>query len=301
MKIRVAYSLLIILLVFTSFIVARQAATFIGEDINSALNISDATTIQLVNSEPVIQLGAEVETRPVMPYKVVEIQGPLSVTIRQMNGYAVELNGDKSAFGYIETEVKGDKLTIKVTKKGRNEVEGIQVVLNAPLLEALTMKGSGNVIGENVKFEKFNLTIEGSGNARINGIINNKFQANLEGSGALEAKIEGHSVNINLEGSGDVALEANLENLAVQSEGSGSTVLSGKTKNMDLKLKGSGDIKASSMVARKGSVKIEGSGDCTVTVEDKLDADIKGSGVLKYAGKPKVNSTIRGSGRVERL
>lgn len=310
MKTRFAYGLLVVFLGICGFMIIKSTSSALNGvwDKIEKGEIEVVTQSSFQNQTQEINLNTthttnkgDFETRPVLPYKQVEVLGPMNLSIRQMNGYAIELSGNKSGFSVIESEVKGDKLIIKVSKKGRDDAENVLLTLCAPTLESLSMKGSGNLNGENIRFEKFNLEMEGSGNARLNGIINNKFQANLSGSGSLDAKVESNVVNLGLEGSGNISFDGIVEEINLKNAGSGKVELNGKAKKQDLVLKGSGEIKASGMTARKSAVIILGSGDCTVTVEDKLDATVKGSGSLKYAGKPKVSSVIKGSGRVERL
>ena len=45
-------------------------------------------------------------------------------------------------------------------------------------------------------------------------------------------------------------------------------------------------------------LKIEGSGLCNVTLEDKLNVKISGSGVVNYKGNPSIYTDISGSGKV---
>jgi hypothetical protein len=64
-------------------------------------------------------------------------------------------------------------------------------------------------------------------------------------------------------------------------------------------VKGSGDIDAFELRARDSSVVITGSGNCRISVVDKLRAKITGSGDVLYRGQPHISQSITGSGKVK--
>ncbi|MEJ3656289.1 head GIN domain-containing protein [Actinomycetes bacterium KLBMP 9759] len=102
----------------------------------------------------------------------------------------------------------------------------------------------------------------------------------VAGSGeAIDTQIKGDKFEIELDGSGDIT--------------AGGTV-----RELVAKVAGSGDLKAEALAANVGNVVVDGSGDATVKVSDKLDAKVNGSGSLNYLGDPVLTKDIRGSGDI---
>ena len=94
----------------------------------------------------------------------------------------------------------------------------------------------------------------------------------------------------------DLALEA--DDIEVDISGSGKVVLEGIADEIDLNITGSGDLRAFNITAREGNIKISGSGDAEVRIEDRLDVRITGSGDVYYKGQPLLDVSITGSGEV---
>ena len=92
-------------------------------------------------------------------------------------------------------------------------------------------------------------------------------------------------VDVKIAGSGTVML-ANVTANEVKSDiaGSGDFSVTGTAESVEFDIAGSGDINALALIAKKGKVKIAGSGnvDCNV---DNLIQTIMGSGKVKNARK----------------
>jgi hypothetical protein len=103
-----------------------------------------------------------------------------------------------------------------------------------------------------------------------------------------------------ISGSGTVtASTITAPSLAVDLSGSGKITVGGTVEQQDLKISGSGEYRAKDLQTKVASAEISGSGNATVTVSDKLDAQLSGSGQLTYYGNPpQVTREVSGSGRV---
>jgi hypothetical protein len=103
-----------------------------------------------------------------------------------------------------------------------------------------------------------------------------------------------------ISGSGTVtAATITAPSLAVDLSGSGKITVGGTVEQQDLKISGSGEYRAKDLQTKVASAEISGSGNATVTVSDKLDAQLSGSGQLTYYGNPpQVTREVSGSGRV---
>lgn len=109
-----------------------------------------------------------------------------------------------------------------------------------------------------------NASMSGSGKLNINGIFPTQTQFRLTISGSSDTKVNGtiptDEVSVNISGSGD----ADLQNVQ----------------------------------AKNGDVRISGSGDVKLSVQNTLKARISGSGKVFYTGNATVDSEISGSGTV---
>src|SRR5690606_36326166 len=107
-------------------------------------------------------------------------------------------------------------------------------------------------------------TMSGSGSLEINGSFPDQDRFRLTVSGSSKTIVEGmfqaDEVNVDISGSGD----ANLERIQ----------------------------------CNKGDVKISGSGEVRMNVEETLKVRISGSGKVYYTGNAVVDSKVSGSGEV---
>src|SRR5215212_10038498 len=103
-----------------------------------------------------------------------------------------------------------------------------------------------------------------------------------------------------ISGSGTVtASTITAPSLAVDLSGSGKITVGGTVEQQDLRISGSGEYQAKDLQTKVASAEISGSGNATVTVSDKLDAELSGRGQLTYYGNPpQVTREVSGSGRV---
>ena len=115
------------------------------------------------------------------------------------------------------------------TKRGYGEICG---------LNGITIKGSGDVVGDELKSDKLDIAINGSGDVKFKSIRADEFKVTIKGSG-------------------DVAINA-LE-----------------SKLVEAAIRGSGDIKLPSLQAETANISIHGSGDVYAAgVADKVYVEI---------------------------
>jgi len=162
---------------------------------------------------------------------------------------------------YIQTEVENGKLEISHERKNIRPTV-LTIHITAANLEGVAISGSGDITAD----EEF---------------ISDRFYADIAGSG-------------------DIAIKVSANHLESNISGSGSIYLSGSTNSYDATITGSGDVDAFELQARDSSVAITGSGNCRISVADKLRAKITGSGDVLYKGQPQISQSITGSGKVKK-
>ena len=207
--------------------------------------------------------------RSVGDYDAVELSGWFDVNLVAGNEGELTLKGEENLLEYIKTEVKDGKLTIKV-KKGINlkpsswkKGMGIYVTLPVEDINAVTLSGSGDIVGKTT-------------------LKANNFKTSISGSGDITLDVDANEVKATMSGSGDINL-------------------SGKTGDLEVRVSGSGDIKAYDLEADYVSAEVSGSADVKVTVNQTLKARVSGSGDISYRGNPKkIDSKTSGSGDVSK-
>ena len=125
----------------------------------------------------------------------------------------------------------------------------------------------------------------------------------IEGSGEVRADFAGgQAIAVTVKGSGEV-IGANLAATTVDAviEGSGRIELAGTTADQTVDIRGSGDYSALDLSSTRASVDSAGSGDAELTVTERLTASIAGSGDIRHAGGATVDGTIAGSGDISAL
>lgn len=200
-------------------------------------------------------------------YDGISVSGWFDVELVNGSEGQIRLTGEENLLEYITTEVKDNKLIIKVENglnlKPSSWNEGILITIPIETINAVSLAGSGDIVGKTtIKTTDFNTAMSGSGDITLD--------------------IESSSINASMSGSGDINL-------------------SGETNDFEATISGSGDIKAFDLIAENVDANISGSADIKVTVKQKLKARVSGSGDITYKGNPiKVDTKVSGSGDISK-
>ncbi|MDZ4714281.1 MAG: head GIN domain-containing protein [Cytophagales bacterium] len=247
------------------------------------------------------------ETRNVETFTKISYRMAGKLYLKQGSAQKVELEGPADVLREVETEVKSGKLIIG--KEGRwmnwnwNDRDRINIYITVKDLEALSVSGSGDLIGEG-KFITGNLdlNVSGSGKLQLEFSANGNVEADVSGSGDVDIKGTCNNFDSDVAGSGNVKLAVTVQNIAdLGVSGSGKIVAEGSAREIRTKVSGSGKVLAGRMSATTCNVRISGSGDVEINVKEELDVSISGSGNVTYTGDPaRVNSHASGSGHVRK-
>lgn len=253
-------------------------------------------------------IGQNKQTRNVGEFSKIAFRVPGKLFLRQGSPQKVEIEGRKDVIDEIETEVEGSRLVIG--KEGRwlnwdwKDDEKINVYITVPNIEALSVSGSGDLIGQG-KFtaKDLDLNVSGSGSLNIEVDASGDVEADVSGSGDLEVKGKCRRFDSDVSGSGDVTLTLDIAETAdFGVSGSGKIMARGSSDEVKASISGSGKVLAGDLETLRCEVRISGSGDVEIAVKNELDANITGSGTVRYRGNPnKVNSHSSGSGSVRKL
>lgn len=200
--------------------------------------------------------------RSVGSYDGLKGAGPLDFKLVQGKEGEISIKGDTNLMEYIVTEVKDNKLVVKV-KDGINLKPSQTIVVTVPY-ESIS-----------------SVSLAGSGDIRNSGVI------------------KADDFDVSLAGSGDINLNVSAKNIESAIAGSGDIELKGASENLRTKIAGSGDFDGSNLQSVNVEAKISGSGSADVICNGKLNVRISGSGDVNYSGKPTNKDTkISGSGSV---
>lgn len=109
-----------------------------------------------------------------------------------------------------------------------------------------------------------------------------------------------------LSGSGKIHIEGNfpsINELKISISGSGDVLVkdSFEATKIFVNISGSGKADLLKVIAENADVDISGSGNTSLTIQNKLRVEISGSGKVYYNGSPDVDADISGSGKVIKL
>lgn len=248
------------------------------------------------------------ETRNVSTFTKISFRVPGKLYLRQGAIQKVEIEGKKDVLKEIDTDVDGGKLVIG--KEGSwnwnwgNDDDEVNVYITVKDIEALSVSGSGDLIGETkITSGDLDLNVSGSGSLKIETDASGDLEADVSGSGDIDLKGRCKSFSSDVSGSGKVMMSINISEKAdFGVSGSGKIMASGSAQKVKVSISGSGKVLASDLVTNSCEVRISGSGDVEINVKSELDANISGSGTVSYKGNPsKVNSHSSGSGKVSKM
>jgi Putative auto-transporter adhesin, head GIN domain len=205
------------------------------------------------------------ENRTVSNARKIKLSDNFDVTLVPGNTTQIAIVADENLIPYIETTYEDNFLVIKENKHTNLVAsENISIQITTPTLEAVSITGTGNVVGKG------------------------KF------SGADQLKLS-------IAGSGDITLAVNTPKIIASIAGSGNITVTGETKDNEIHISGSGDYHSDGLKAENGEVHIAGNGDVTIFADQKLDIHIAGQGDVSYKGSPKISKKIAGNGEIKPL
>jgi hypothetical protein len=225
-----------------------------------------AATVIVQGHGPMVEGSGNVieEERSVGAFTRVVLAGPVDVRLKRADAERAIVRADDNIVPLIETRVEGGQLFVEMRKdasfRTRNK---LSVVVEFRQLDGVQVRGSGDLLADDVKAAIFESTINGSGNVRIN---------------RLEA-----------------------DTVAVSVSGSGNFNARGRAARLGVLIEGSGDVHAENLEAKTAAVSVRGSGDARVYATETLQARISGSGDIRYRGAPHVEKKVGGSGEVRPL
>ncbi len=245
------------------------------------------------------------ESRAVANFSRLVLALPATVSITQGANESLTITADDNLLPLMNTRVENGELLIDCDeKRGFSSRENITIRLTVRSLDSIKIKGSGDVVGGELKSDKLDIVIAGSGDVKFNVIRAEQLSVGIQGSGDIKLdSIISKLVDASIRGSGDIRMPSlQASSVKISVHGSGDVSAGGNTDKVDIEVRGSGDVRARRLIAREASASISASGDIEVNAQERLSANVTGSGDIRYAGSPvTVSRTVRGSGSIEAL
>jgi uncharacterized protein YdeI (BOF family) len=201
-----------------------------------------------------------ITTRSTGSYEGLKAAGSIDFNLVKGKEGEISIKGDANLMDYIITEIKNNKLVVKVK-------------------DGITLKPSQSIV-VTIPYESISsVSLAGSGDIENSGTIKaDKFKVYLDGSGDIKLSVSSQSLESSISGSGEIELK-------------------GFAKNLTTNIAGSGDFNGKSLESTNVNARITGSGSADVVCNGKLIARISGSGDVNYSGTPASKDTkVSGSG-----
>ncbi|MFO7754729.1 MAG: head GIN domain-containing protein [Bacteroidales bacterium] len=203
------------------------------------------------------------ETRDVNDFTGVSFGVAGDLILKQGNSFSVVLEGDKDYLEEIKTRVKDDRLLIRHDRWLNWGNKKVSVYITMPVINDLSVSGSGNIIAEKIKADDLEISVSGSGDIDLGELVAGSVDCSISGSGTIE-------------------------------------ISEGTAGDGELSISGSGKYRGDEFALKYLDVSISGSGSCYTMVEEKLEARVSGSGDIYYSGSPNVDARVSGSGKVRK-
>lgn len=186
--------------------------------------------------------------------------GDFEVHVTPGRTYSVEVTAESNLLPYISTEVDGKKLKIRTTGiHSLRQTLPIEIYITTPILNGVSISGSGYI--------------------ETGSFLSDDFYAHISGSGDIITKVNCDKIDANVSGSGILTI-------------------SGIADYTRFLISGSGKIKSYNLEQSDCDATISGSGDMYVNAANSIDAHISGSGKVFYINYPAIHTSISGSGGV---
>lgn len=203
------------------------------------------------------------------------------IIYKKGDSYSVSVEADENLLKYYSTSVTHNSIKIEI--EGANCVRSVTpavIRITAPMISAITLSGSGNIVADTISGTETRIINSGSGDITIHSAESVVTVNRLSGSGDITIdNLYSDEITILITGSGDMTTEGSGETGIFTSTGSGQNY--------------SGNLELNNCTAL-----ISGSGDIYTSVSDEIHATLTGSGNLYYRGSPQIFQTTSGSGRI---
>ncbi len=184
------------------------------------------------------------QARDVAAFNSVELAGSNNALIRVGEKQSIVVRADDNLLDRVTTEVQSGKLVIGNTPGSWTTKSPMSVEVNVPMLDALTLTGSGNIVVNGVETESLKVTLPGSGTLTGGGTAT-RLDVTVSGSGTVQfTRLVANDVRAVVSGSGSIFVTA-AKSLDASVSGSGAILYTGNPQDVTKSVTGNGAITGS--------------------------------------------------------
>jgi len=203
------------------------------------------------------------ENRTVANFAEISVGSSFDVEVKIGPVTEVRVEADDNVIKYIETEVSGSTLKIRLEDNHSISNSHLKVYITTPTLTAVRTSGSASVIVLDVITSKEKLS----------------FKANS---------------------SSDIKVEVDAPEVEAETSSSATINLSGKTKTYYAEASSSSDIKSWDLLSENATAKASSSASIKLHASVSLDARASSSADIDYHGAATLTKSVSSSGSVEK-
>jgi hypothetical protein len=185
------------------------------------------------------------DTRMVSTFYTLESNGEADVVVYPSSANKIVVSGYQNLVPAFETNVIGEKLTLKFKDKYINvRNNNIKVTVYTTQLSVARINGSGNItIGDSLTTKTMQAGINGSGSISFGKNSFDRLEMKIEGSGNINAyQAVSKYADARISGSGDIYTTV-TETLNAKISGSGNINYSGNPQLVNTDISGSGKVR----------------------------------------------------------
>jgi hypothetical protein len=183
------------------------------------------------------------QARSVPAFTRVDLAGANNVIVRVGARRSVTVHADDNLLGRVTTRVRSGRLVIGPTPGNLSAKSPMFVAVSLPSLDALTLRGAGNISVTGIDSRRFTVALSGSGNVEATGTTT-QLRVTISGQGnAVLRGLIARDANAVLSGEGGITLTA-THSLTARVSGSGSVVYGGNPPHVTQSVTGNGTISA---------------------------------------------------------
>lgn len=203
------------------------------------------------------------ENRTVANFTGISVGSSFDVEVKIGPVTEVRVEADDNIIKYIETEVSGNTLKIRLEDNHSISNAHLKVYVTTPALTSVKTSGSASVLVQDVIATKERLSFKASS------------------SSGIKAEVDAPEVEA------DASSSATIN-------------LSGKTKNYHAEASSSSDIKSLDLLSENATAKASSSATIKLHASVSLDARASSSADIVYRGAATVNKSVSSSGSVRK-
>jgi hypothetical protein len=201
------------------------------------------------------------ETRPVSGFNQIELTTIGDADIVQGDTESLTVTADDNVLPYIITEVRGNRLVIKVQS-------GISLINIHSIHYKITVK------------DLTGLQVSGAATVKVGPLNTSRMSIGVSGAGRITFD--------NLQAS----------SLSGEISGASTVTAAGKVDDLKLNVSGAGSFKGQDLECQTASMEVSGGANATVWVTEDLNVDASGGATVAYYGNPSVSKDVSGGARL---